>query len=186
MQLSSVRLGCKYFFTDLNHHSRQQSQHKEHRVEVPLFPHTSASLRRLYPVRDSCVRIAPRKIVIYSQLPFNTFSYWHMIIAGHRHQGRCLWHRHSGISKLSPVPEHSGTGLGFLITAPGLLRHREFPVPDWVSLFRYRAYSGIGSFFSFRYQNGQMPKSPAFRHKLYECGKRNTLPCTSTQMAVWR
>ncbi len=143
IQLSSVKIGLQVFiYRPFNHHSRQQSQQKEHRVEVPLFPHTTASLKRLILRETPMFAVpSPRQIIIYSpQLPFNTFlvflllTYDQLIIAGHRHQGRCRWHRHSGIPQLSPVPEHSGTELGFLITVPGL-----------------------------------------FRHKLYECGKRNTL-----------
>ncbi len=53
-------------------------------------------------------------------------------------------HRHSGILYLSPVPEHSGTGLDPLI-----------PVPDW---FRHR------HFCSFRYRTDWMRDSPTFRH----------------------
>jgi hypothetical protein len=33
-------------------------------------------------------------------------------IAGHRHQGRCLWHGHSEIRHLNPVLGYSGAGLG--------------------------------------------------------------------------
>jgi hypothetical protein len=79
-------------------------------------------------------------------------------------------HRNSGILYLSPVSEHSGTGLGRLI-----------PVPDWVALFRYRTgspYSGTGlgrlipvpdwfrhrHFCSFRYRTDWMSDSPTFRH----------------------
>jgi hypothetical protein len=50
----------------------------------------------------------------------------------HQHRGRCCRHRHSGILYLSPVPEHSGTGLGPLISEPNWFRHRNF------CLFRYR------------------------------------------------
>ncbi len=61
-----------------------------------------------------------------------------------------------GIQQLSPVPKHSGTGLGFLIPVPGWFRHWQFV--------------------SFRYRNDQMPDSPASRHKkLYKLRKRNTL-----------
>jgi hypothetical protein len=51
--------------------------------------------------------------------------------AGHRHQGRCRWHWHSGILYLSPVTEHSGTGQGPL-----------FPVPDW---FRHLHFCSFGT-----------------------------------------
>ncbi len=53
-------------------------------------------------------------------------------------------HRHSGILYLSPVPEHSGTGLGPFI-----------PVPDW---FQHQHFG------SFRYRSDWMPGSPTFRH----------------------
>jgi hypothetical protein len=50
--------------------------------------------------------------------------------AGHRHRGRCRFHRHSGILYLSPVPEHSGTGLGFLIRlSTSSVRHRHSGIP---------------------------------------------------------
>ncbi len=57
-------------------------------------------------------------------------------IGGHWHRGRCRRHRHSSTRYLSPLPKHSGTGLGPLI-----------PVPDWVHLLRYRIGSGIGLYF---------------------------------------
>ncbi len=50
-----------------------------------------------------------------------------------RHRGRCRRNRHSDILCLSPVPEHSGTGLGLLIPVPNWFRHRRFlfiPVPE--------------------------------------------------------
>jgi hypothetical protein len=65
-------------------------------------------------------------------------------IAGHRHRGRCRWHRHSGILYISPIPEHSGTGLDPLI-----------PVPDWFH---------PQNFCSFRYRTDWMPGSLTFRH----------------------
>ncbi len=64
-------------------------------------------------------------------------------IAGHRRRVRCRRHRHSGTRYFSPVPEHSGTGLGPLI-----------PVLDW---FRHR------HFCSFRYRTDWMPSIPAFK-----------------------
>jgi hypothetical protein len=42
-------------------------------------------------------------------------------------------HRHSGILYFSPVPEHSGTGLGPLIPVPDWFWHRNF-----FCSFRYR------------------------------------------------
>jgi hypothetical protein len=64
-------------------------------------------------------------------------------IAGHRHRSRCSRHRHSDILYLSPVPEHSGTGLGPLIPVTYWLWHRNFC--------------------SFRYRTDRMPDSPTFR-----------------------
>ncbi len=50
----------------------------------------------------------------------------------------------TGIRHLSPVQEHSGTGLGTLIPVPDKFRHRHH--------------------FSFGYRTNQMPGSPAFQH----------------------
>jgi hypothetical protein len=80
--------------------------------------------------------------------------------AGHQH--------HS----LSPVPEHSGTGQGYLI-----------PVSDW---YRRRYFC------SFQYQTDRMPDSPAFRHLKKEINKPYTsilakdwnTPCTFSLLAV--
>ncbi len=60
-------------------------------------------------------------------------------IPGHRHQGQCRRHRNSGIQYLSPVSEHSCTGLGPLIH-----------LQDWY-------------FCSFRYWTDQMPDIPSFK-----------------------
>ncbi len=46
-------------------------------------------------------------------------------IAGHRHRRRCRRHRHSVTLYLSPVTEHSGTGLGPLIPVPEWFRQRQ-------------------------------------------------------------
>jgi hypothetical protein len=52
--------------------------------------------------------------------------YKEIIIDGHRHRDQCRQHRHSGIWHLSPVPEHSGTGLDTLIPVPDCSRYRHF------------------------------------------------------------
>ncbi len=65
-------------------------------------------------------------------------------IAGHRPWVRCRRHRYSGILYLSPVTEHSDTGLGPLN-----------PVPNW---FHHQ------HFCSFRYRTDWMPDRPTFRH----------------------
>ncbi len=49
-----------------------------------------------------------------------------IIIPGHRHWVQCRRHRYSVIQHLSPVPEHSGTGLYSLIPVPVSFRHRFF------------------------------------------------------------
>ncbi len=72
-------------------------------------------------------------------------------IAGHRH-------RHSGIQHLSPVPEHSGTGLGPLV-----------PVQDW---FRHLHY------FSFLDQTDRMPDILAFKNE-------RCTPCASILYWWW-
>ncbi len=90
----------------------------------------------LHPFPNSCQQVFP--LLVCCRL----ISL--MGIARHRNQGRCRRHRHCGILYLSPVPDHSGTGLGPLI-----------PVPDW---FRHR------NFCSFRYRTDWMPDSPTFRH----------------------
>ncbi len=79
-------------------------------------------------------------------------------IAEHRHQNRCRRHRHSGILYLSPVPEHSGTGLGTLILIPNCFR----------------------PFCSFPLRTDWMPDSPTFPHL-----KRGT-HSTSILLAVER
>jgi hypothetical protein len=79
-------------------------------------------------------------------------------IAGHRHQGQCRQHQHSGIQHFSPVPEHSGSGLGPLI-----------PVSD-CSLHQHLN--------PFQYRTDRMPYSPAFKNIVWRlrrihpaCGK---------------
>jgi hypothetical protein len=57
-----------------------------------------------------------------------------ILIAGHRHRGRCRRYRHSGILYLSPVPEHSGTGLD-PYSGTLLVPSAEFmfiPLQDWL------------------------------------------------------
>jgi len=68
-------------------------------------------------------------------------------IVGHRHRGWCRRHRYSGIHHLSPVPKHSGTGLGL----PPYSRPNGFGHPY---------------FFSFRYRIDRMPDSPTFRKSI--------------------
>jgi hypothetical protein len=41
-------------------------------------------------------------------------------ITGHRHTGQCRRHWNSGIHRLNPVPEHSGTGLYFFVPGPDM------------------------------------------------------------------
>jgi hypothetical protein len=60
-------------------------------------------------------------------------------LAWHRHQGGRYWH--SGIRNLSPVQEHSGTGLVPLIPIPDWLRHRHF-----LSDTLHAGQSGIAAF----------------------------------------
>jgi hypothetical protein len=82
-------------------------------------------------------------------------SYMHSRASASRSASR------SGILYLSPVPEHSCTGLGPLI-----------PVADW---FRHR------NFCSFRYQTDWMPGSQTFWHlkKAVAGGGERDNPCTS-------
>jgi hypothetical protein len=53
-------------------------------------------------------------------------------IAGHRHRDQCRRLRHSDILHISPILEHSGTGLGPLIPMPDCSQHWHF------KSFRYR------------------------------------------------
>ncbi len=90
-----------------------------------------------------CLYVALRAVLdILRASSTMMFEVSQVTIAGHRHWGRCRRHRHSGNQYLNPEPEHSGTGLEFLI-----------PVPNW---FRH--------FCSFRYRTDWMPDSPIFRH----------------------
>ncbi len=84
-------------------------------------------------------------------------------LAGHRHRVQCRRHRHSGILHLSPVPEHSVTGLGPLISVKDCPRHRHFN--------------------SFRNQTDLMPYSPTSRH--LKKVKKDT-PCTSLLTSLKR
>jgi hypothetical protein len=72
-------------------------------------------------------------------------------IAGHRHRDQCRRHQYSGTQHLSPVPEHSGTGLTSLIPVPGF-RHWHFK--------------------AFWHRTDMIPYNPAFWHwkSLYAAG----------------
>jgi hypothetical protein len=123
-----------------------------------------------------------RQIVIYSQLPFNPFL--------------LLTYDHSWASASRPMPLASAFR--------NLVRYRSIPVPDWVTLLRYRACYGIGNF---RYRTGfpfsgtgLVPASAVFfpsGTRMIRCRKvrrsginctnvEKETPCTSTQLAVSR
>ncbi len=123
---------------------------------------------------------SPRQIVIYSQLHFNKFL--------------LLTYDHRWASASRPMSLASAFC--------NLVRYRSIPVPDWVTLLRYRACYGIGNFryrtgfpysgtglvtrhrqfFSFRYQNDQMPEGPASGINCTNVEKET--PCASSQLAV--
>jgi hypothetical protein len=66
----------------------------------------------------------PFSLVPTFKLQFSALKLFVITIAGHRHRGQCRRHRNSGIRHLSPVPEHSGTGMDPLIpelTVPGIV-----------------------------------------------------------------
>ncbi len=95
--------------------------------ELPLLPPLMLcqySVRRLLYIPHRAINRTGRKNFYIEQMLSH--------IAGHLHQGRCRRHQHSGILYLSPVPEHSGTGLG--PRGIGLVPVSAFlfiPVPDW-------------------------------------------------------
>jgi hypothetical protein len=164
MQLSSVKIGLQVFeISDLNHHTRQQSQHKEHRVEEPLFPRTSASLRRLYPVRDSYVRSA----IPQTDCNLLSTTFQHIFL---------LTYDQSWASAFR-----------------NLVRYRSIPIPDWVSLLRYRTgfpYSGTGlvpaSAVFFPSGTRMIRCRKVWRSAIKCTNADKETPCTSTQLAVRR
>jgi hypothetical protein len=66
-------------------------------------------------------------------------------VAGHRHQGWCRRHGHSGPRHLSPVPEHSGIGLGSPYTGTRLVLESAFSFISGTGLTGSRTvrHSGI-------------------------------------------
>ncbi len=83
------------------------------------------------------------------------FSLLVILIAGHRHRGRCI-----------SIPAFSNS-----------VRYRSIPVPDWDSLFRYWAGSGIDIFF---HPGTEMIRCRTFRRSgmkktVWKRKKRNTL-----------
>ncbi len=79
--------------------------------------------------RDGSAKVNTR-LKMCDVISMMTVSTIRLGIARHRHPSWCRQHWHSGISHLSPVLEHSSTGLGLFNPIPYWFRHFFYiPVP---------------------------------------------------------
>jgi hypothetical protein len=100
-------------------------------------------------------------------------------IAGHRHQGRCCLHQHSGILYLIPVLEHSDIGLVTLILLLDWFLYRHF------CSFRYWTPDDVQSgILAFKIHFTKVKRDTCTLHNLTASNGPGYTPCTFTFTAV--